>query len=41
MSLDWFTKPLTSVFRADVIRKDPDILTSYHYCRDVHLFYHL
>jgi glycosyltransferase involved in cell wall biosynthesis len=41
MSLDWFTKTLASIFRADIIKKDPDILTSYRYCRDVHLFYHL
>ncbi|MDZ7821454.1 MAG: glycosyltransferase [Candidatus Marinimicrobia bacterium] len=41
MSISWFTKPLTSMFRSEIIRKDPAMLTSYRYCRDVHLFYHL
>lgn len=41
MSLVWFTKPLTSVFRAEILRRDPELLTAYRYVRDVHLFYHL
>jgi len=41
MSMIFFTKTLTSVFRMDIMKKSVEAIRNYNGSRDTHLFYHI